>query len=129
MGPRSGTAEGRDSSREQVPWRRQPKRAAALARTPVGRKLEIAIVGAGPYGLSVAAHLDAVAGCHVRIFGKPMSSWDSAMPAGMLLKSDGFASSLSAPDGQGTLARFCAARGIPYADKGLPIRLETFVAY
>jgi cation diffusion facilitator CzcD-associated flavoprotein CzcO len=92
------------------------------------RKLEVAIVGAGPYGLSVAAHTEA-AGCSTRIFGKPMSSWDSAMPAGMMLKSDGFASSLSAPDGRGTLAEFCTARGIPYADKGLPIALETFVAY
>jgi thioredoxin reductase len=94
----------------------------------MGRKLEVAIVGAGPYGLSVAAHAKAT-GCRVRIFGKPMSSWDSAMPAGMLLKSDGFASSLSAPDGQGTLAQFCADRGMPYADKGLPIPLATFVAY
>ena len=46
----------------------------------------IVIIGAGPYGLSVAAHLSA-RGIGYRIFGKPMANWQQKMPRGMLLKS------------------------------------------
>lgn len=51
------------------------------------------------------------------------------MPIGMHLKSEGFASSLSDPDGAFTLAHYCTANGIGYADVGLPVRLETFWRY
>jgi len=51
------------------------------------------------------------------------------MPKGMLLKSDGFASNIYDPEGQFTLKEFCAERGIPYADTGIPVRLETFTEY
>ena len=90
--------------------------------------LEIAIVGAGPYGLSVAAHFRR-SGIPFRIFGRPMDSWLAHMPKGMMLKSDGFASNIYDPDGEYTLKHFCAERGIEYADAGLPVRLETFSAY
>ena len=89
---------------------------------------EIAIVGAGPYGLSIAAHLRQ-RGIPFRIFGPPMDTWLSHMPKGMLLKSDGFASNLYDRDGAFTLKKFCGDRGIPYADMGLPVSLETFSAY
>jgi thioredoxin reductase len=89
---------------------------------------EIAIVGAGPYGLSIAAHLRK-RGLSFRIFGPPMDTWISHMPKGMCLKSDGFASDLYDPDGALTLKKFCAERGIPYADMGLPVKIETFNAY
>jgi thioredoxin reductase len=89
---------------------------------------EIAIIGAGPYGLSLAAHLRE-AGVPFRIFGKPMNSWREHMPKDMLLKSDGFASSLSAPVEGATLKDWCASRGIPYADQGTPVRLDVFNAY
>ena len=56
--------------------------------------VEVAIVGAGPYGLSLAAHLNG-AGIQTRVLGRPMDSWRSHMPQGMLLKSDPFASNLS----------------------------------
>jgi len=90
--------------------------------------LEIAIVGAGPYGLSVAAHFRR-GGIPFRIFGRPMDSWLAHMPKGMMLKSDGFASNICDPDGEFTLEHFCAERGIDYAHAGLPVRLETFSAY
>jgi thioredoxin reductase len=89
---------------------------------------EVVIVGAGPYGLSVAAHL-AAAGVAFRIFGNPMSAWADQMPKGMLLKSEGFASSLSDPGSQLTLAEYCRQQGLPYQDNDRPIELETFVAY
>ena len=90
--------------------------------------LDVVVVGAGPYGLSLAAHLRA-AGLKFRIFGKPMSTWSEHMPAGMFLKSDGFASNLSDPAGSFTLKRFCEETGEPYEHQRLPVRLETFCAY
>jgi FAD-dependent urate hydroxylase len=89
---------------------------------------DVAIVGAGPYGLSAAAHLRA-AGVSVRQFGLPMHLWRAKMPRGMFLKSQGFASNLSDPGAECTLSAFCRATGRPYADYGLPVALDTFVAY
>lgn len=89
---------------------------------------EVAIVGAGPYGLSIAAHLRKRS-VPFRIFGPAMDTWISHMPNGMCLKSDGFASDLYDPEGAFTLKTFCAERGIPYKDMGLPVRLETFTSY
>lgn len=88
----------------------------------------IAVVGAGPYGLSIAAHLRH-RGVEHRIFGRPMDSWTAHMPEGMALKSDGFASNLYDPEGAFTLGRFCSERGMKYADVGLPVPLDTFNAY
>ena len=90
--------------------------------------LDNVIIGAGPYGLSVAAHFRS-RGIPFRIFGRPMDSWVSHMPKGMMLKSEGFASNIYDPDGQFTLKQFCAERQIEYSDAGLPVRLETFAAY
>ena len=90
--------------------------------------VEVAIVGAGPYGLSLGAHLRK-AGVSVRQFGLPMQLWRDFMPEGMFLKSQGFASNLSDPDHTHTLEAFCKKTGRPYADYGLPVALDTFVAY
>jgi thioredoxin reductase len=90
--------------------------------------VDVAIIGAGPYGLSLAAHL-AGQGVDFRIFGSPMHTWQTSMPEGMVLKSEGNASDIYDPDGELTLARFCADRGLPYRDTGYPIPLETFVNY
>jgi Pyridine nucleotide-disulphide oxidoreductase len=88
----------------------------------------IAIIGAGPYGLSVAAHFRRH-GIPFRIFGRPMDSWVAHMPQGMMLKSDGFASNIYDPDSEFTLKQFCAERGIEYRDTGLPVHLKTFAEY
>ncbi|MDP9090667.1 MAG: NAD(P)-binding domain-containing protein [Pseudomonadota bacterium] len=88
----------------------------------------IAIVGAGPYGLSLAAHLHE-RGIPFRIFGQPMQVWRTQMPAGMHLKSDGFASDLYDPGRRFTLKQYCRDHGIAYADYGLPVSVDTFVAY
>jgi thioredoxin reductase len=88
----------------------------------------VAIVGAGPYGLSIAAHLRSQ-GVDIRIFGSPMQSWRTQMPAGMLLKSEGFASNLADPADHLTLKCFCEEMQLPYADIGLAVPLETMAAY
>ena len=88
----------------------------------------IAIVGAGPYGLSLAAHL-AARGIAPLVFGPPMASWRDGMPRGMRLKSEGFASRLFDPGDQLTLEQFCADAGLPYADLDTPVPVETFTAY
>jgi thioredoxin reductase len=89
---------------------------------------EVVVVGAGPYGLSIAAHLRR-RGIAFRIFGIPMQNWRSAMPKGMFLKSEGAGSSLSDPAGALTLAHHCALMNLPYGDHGRPIPLDTFVDY
>lgn len=89
---------------------------------------DVAIIGAGPHGLSLAAHLGA-RGIDYRIFGRPMTTWSEHMPKNMVLKSDGFASNLSAPAPESTLKAWCARNAVPYADQALPVSLETFLAY
>ena len=88
----------------------------------------VAIVGAGPYGISIAAHLKS-AGVDFRIFGRPMYRWRRQMPKGMFLKSEGSASNLSDPEGRHTLAEYCAAASIPYADNAKPVPLDVFTQY
>jgi hypothetical protein len=90
--------------------------------------LPAVIVGAGPYGLSIAAHLRG-RGVAFRIFGTPMESWRTRMPAGMFLKSEGFASNLYDPDSNFTLERFCAENRLTYGAQGVPVPLATMAAY
>jgi FAD-dependent urate hydroxylase len=87
---------------------------------------DVAIVGAGPYGLSTAAHLIAADGLDVRVFGEPMTFWERKMPVGMLLRSPWKASNLSDPQRAGTIDRFRAASGGGF---GAPIPLDRFVDY
>jgi cation diffusion facilitator CzcD-associated flavoprotein CzcO len=89
----------------------------------------IAVIGAGPFGLSAAAHIRA-RGVPVRIFGDPMVSWRDHMPAGMLLESTPASSAIDAPRPGHTLADYCDAAGVPRlaADEDV-IPVETFVAY
>ena len=90
--------------------------------------IDIAIIGAGPYGLSVASYLRA-SGMNFRIFGRPMHSWQANMPVGMYLKSEGFASNLSDPSGSFTLERFHRDSGLAYSERAAAIPLDQFLAY
>ena len=94
----------------------------------MGTVTDVAIVGAGPYGLSLAAHL-AAAGLDIRVFGQPMHTWRNRMPEGMVLKSEGFASNLWHPYGAFTLKDYCADHNLPYQETGLPVPLQTFCDY
>src|SRR5215831_6101669 len=102
-----------------------PLKKMAHASRPVSIDYEVAVIGAGPYGLSAAAHLRA-SGINVRVFGEPMSFWGNNMPEGMLLRSPRVASNISDPTHTFTLESFEAASGkLPRA----PIPLATFVDY
>ncbi|MCX5060711.1 MULTISPECIES: NAD(P)-binding domain-containing protein [unclassified Streptomyces] len=89
----------------------------------------VAVIGAGPFGLSTAAHLRA-RGIPVRVFGDPMVSWRDHMPVGMLLKSTPAASNFDAPQQGHNLVDYCDAAGIKrlVTDEDI-IPVETFIAY
>ncbi|MGW2491819.1 FAD-dependent oxidoreductase [Streptomyces sp. NPDC001606] len=89
----------------------------------------VAVIGAGPFGLSTAAHLRA-RGIPARVFGDPMVSWRDHMPEGMLLKSTPAASSFHCPQSGHTLGDYCDAAGIRrlVTDEDI-IPAETFIAY
>ncbi len=57
---------------------------------------DVVVIGAGPYGLSTAAHLQD-RGLNVAVFGKPLHLWREHMPQGMLLRSYWWATNLSDP--------------------------------
>ncbi|WP_037732520.1 NAD(P)-binding domain-containing protein [Streptomyces megasporus] len=88
---------------------------------------DLVVVGAGPYGLSIAAHA-AAAGLTLRTFGRPMASWRDHMPEGMFLKSEPWSSNLSDPAGEHTLADYCASRGLR-AEHGRPLPIGVFTEY
>jgi len=87
---------------------------------------DVAIVGAGPYGLSATAHLQAANGLDVRIFGEPMSFWERHMPRGMLLRSPWEGSYISDPDRALTLDAYQAA-GRNHLSR--PVPLDRFIDY
>ncbi len=87
---------------------------------------DVVIIGAGPYGLSAAAHLRTVKGLEARIFGEPMSFWESNMPSGMLLRSNWTATQIADPHRALTLEAFQASTGDHVAR---PVSLHHFVRY
>ncbi|MFF4830586.1 NAD(P)-binding domain-containing protein [Streptomyces sp. NPDC001315] len=88
---------------------------------------DLLVVGAGPYGLSIASHA-AAAGLNLRVFGRPMASWRDHMPRGMFLKSEPWASNLSDPGGRWRLDVYCAEHGLT-ARHAEPIPVEAFASY
>ena len=91
--------------------------------TKMTHRIPVAIIGAGPFGLSAGAHLRELGG---RVFGKPMQTWRESMPDGMLLRSAWEETSLSAPDGRGSLSEWAEANTQPRVE---PIPLELFLRY
>jgi FAD-dependent urate hydroxylase len=79
--------------------------APVLTQSASGTHYDVVIMGAGPYGLSTAAHLLSQ-GLNVAVFGKPMELWRDFMPKGMLLRSYWWATNLSDPQKQFGLERY-----------------------
>ena len=86
---------------------------------------EVAVIGAGPYGLSVAAHLKH-AGVSAHVFGEPMAFWRKNMPKGMMVRSPWRATHLSDPERTFSLDAYAARGGLA---RGKPVPVEDFVAY
>lgn len=89
-------------------------------------KSDVTILGAGPYGISAAAHLRTIPGLEVRIFGKPMSFWQCNMPKGMFLRSGWDATHIADPAHLLTLEAYQAASGRHFSK---PVPLDCFVDY
>src|SRR5438477_8551675 len=109
------------------------RRAASLPRIaprmykPRSSQLDspVAVIGAGPHGLSAAAHLRHL-GIEPTVFGDPMAFWRDQMPAGMLLRSSSRASSIADPQRKLTYAGWATANG---TDTGRPVTLADFLTY
>ena len=72
---------------------------------------EVAIIGAGPYGLATAAHLKS-AKVATMVFGEPMSFWQQNMPERMRLRSPWIASHIAHPNDEFSLDAYALTRGI-----------------
>ena len=95
------------------------------------RNVEAVVVGAGPYGLAIAAHLTDH-GVNHRVFGTPMGGWVDHMPVGMFLKSTASDSSIGSPHPKTGIGDWCAAAGVvPYDKDGgeIPIPIDEFIEY
>ena len=86
---------------------------------------EVAVIGAGPYGLAATAHLRS-AGIETWTFGGCMEFWQNQMPAGMLLRSPWDASHIASPHRTLTLDDYEKARGIRLSR---PVPLNDFIEY
>jgi FAD-dependent urate hydroxylase len=95
----------------------------STADTPES-SVDTLVVGAGPYGLSLSAHLRRAGVDHL-LLGRTMDAW-KRMPRGMALRSPARASSLSDPDRTLTIEAFHAERGMPL---NYPVPLVDFLEY
>ena len=86
---------------------------------------QVAIIGAGPYGLATAAHLRA-AKIEICVFGQPMEFWENQMPEGMFLRSSWAACHIADPHRTSTLDNYSASQNISVSR---PVPLDRFIDY
>jgi predicted ATP-grasp superfamily ATP-dependent carboligase len=101
----------------------QRPRAAPKARRKPG---EVAVIGAGPYGLATAAHLRH-AGVPARTFGGVLEFWREQMPEGMRLRSRKRSTHISDPERKLTIDDYEAATGRTVTTPSL--MLDEFLDY
>jgi cation diffusion facilitator CzcD-associated flavoprotein CzcO len=89
---------------------------------------EVVIIGAGPFGLSISAHLSARRIDHL-VVGRVMETWHTHMPVGMLMKSEPYASAIASPDGGHDIAEYSAAHQLDYTDRVGPLSADLFMDY
>jgi FAD-dependent urate hydroxylase len=88
------------------------------------KDIHVAIIGSGPYALSLAAHLRPRGVTH-RIFGPAMHFWRS-MPKGLNLKSLSFATNISVPQPGQSFPEWCRRHGFEDFE---PCSMESYAAY
>jgi cation diffusion facilitator CzcD-associated flavoprotein CzcO len=96
-----------------------------MARSIESKGSEVAVIGAGPYGLAVAAHLKA-RGVATHVFGEPMSFWRRHMPKGMKLRSPWRATDIADPDNALSLDAYVKSHGVARVE---PFPIEDFIGY
>lgn len=125
MGPPGIPADGSPNAVPPVPMERRPAGGYVPKRmVHFDSKTDVAIVGAGPYGLSLASYLTHRGVGH-RIFGRPMQAWRNMFP-GMGLKSVDSAVSIYTPRPGHTFIDYCRAYG---RDSSEPVSVSLFVDY
>jgi FAD-dependent urate hydroxylase len=87
---------------------------------------DVAILGAGPYGLAIGNHLKQIKGLETRVFGEAMSFWERSMPVGMFLRSNWTATQIADPTHTLTLEAFQKEFDRNFF---LPVPLDQFVQY
>src|SRR5579864_1174591 len=90
---------------------------------------DVIVIGAGPFGLSISAHLRHRGVDHT-IVGKPMNTWRNHMPLGLFLKSEPYGSVISAGTQGYDIANYSLLHGFTdYVDRVGPLSLERFLGY
>src|ERR1700756_5733880 len=90
---------------------------------------DVLVIGAGPFGLSISAHLRS-RGVEHTIVGRPMDTWRDHMPLGLFLKSEPYGSVISAAARGYDIAAYCRVHGFgDYVDRVGPLSLERFLGY
>jgi hypothetical protein len=97
---------------------------AAASSRDAAPDLEVAVIGAGPHGLSAATHLRR-AGVRAHVFGAPMGFWKT-MPEGMKLRSNLSATSMIETVGPLSLSAYAHASGVQVRQ---PVELSDFIEY
>ncbi len=92
------------------------------------QNLDVLVIGAGPYGLSISAHLRALNTVHA-VVGAPVDAYRLHSPVGMFLKSEPYASSIASPQPGYDVGTFCKSHGYEYTDRIIPLPVERFVEY
>lgn len=111
-GGRGSRSRGRQNSR------------SSPASSAVKPDVQVAVLGAGPHGISAAVHLRR-AGQEVHVFGNPMSFWRS-MPKGMMLRSNMSATNMVEPKGPLSLRAHMDETDVEFDH---PVPLERFTDY
>jgi thioredoxin reductase len=90
--------------------------------------VDVVVIGAGPYGLSIGAHTSR-RGLKTRVFGETMQTWVSHMPHGMYLKSTPAASNLAAGGPGFGLSDYCREIGVRPLTGDEPVPIDLFIDY
>jgi thioredoxin reductase len=114
------------SPRSGIPVNGKARRKLNFPIRELPVKCDVAIIGAGPYGLSAAAHLRTIKSLDVRVFGEAMSFWERHMPEGMILRSNWTATQIADPNHMLTLEAFRMASGNHLSH---PVPLDRFIHY